>query len=129
MKHCLFIQRIEMIDFLYHYKMNVIRVVDGDTIYGDVDLGFNIGNKKMEFRLAKINTPETKGTTREAGLTSKKYVEDKIMGKDVIIVTKKDRKEKYGRYLAEVFYEDETGNFISLNVELVQKSLAVPFMD
>jgi micrococcal nuclease len=109
--------------------MNVIRVVDGDTIYGDVDLGFNIGNKKMEFRLAKINTPETKGTTREAGLTSKKYVEDKIMGKDVIIVTKKDRKEKYGRYLAEVFYEDETGNFISLNVELVQKSLAVPFMD
>jgi len=118
-----------MIDFLYHYKMKVIRVVDGDTIYGDVDLGFNIGNKKMEFRLAKINTPETKGTTREAGITSKKYVEDTIMGKDVIIVTKKDRKEKYGRYLAEVFYEDETGNFVSLNVELVQKSLAVPFMD
>ena len=118
-----------MIDFLYHYKMKVIRVVDGDTVYGDVDLGFNIGNKKMEFRLAKINTPETKGATREAGLTSKKYVEDKIMGKEVIIVTKKDRKEKFGRYLAEVFYEDETGNFISLNLELVQKSLAVSFMD
>jgi micrococcal nuclease len=109
--------------------MKVIRVVDGDTVYGDVDLGFNIGNKKMEFRLAKINTPETKGATREAGLTSKKYVEDKIMGKEVIIVTKKDRKEKFGRYLAEVFYEDETGNFISLNLELVQKSLAVSFMD
>lgn len=118
-----------MIDFLYHYKMTVIRVVDGDTIYGDVDLGFNIGNKKMEFRLAKINTPETKGATREAGLTAKKYVEDKIMNKQVIIVTKKDRKEKFGRYLAEVFYEDETGNFISLNLELVQKSLAVSFMD
>lgn len=118
-----------MIDFLYHYKMKVIRVVDGDTVYGDVDLGFNIGNKKMEFRLAKINTPETKGATREAGLTSKKYVEDKIMGKEVIIVTKKDTKEKFGRYLAEIFYEDETGNFISLNLELVQKSLAVSFMD
>jgi micrococcal nuclease len=109
--------------------MKVIRVVDGDTVYGDVDLGFNIGNKKMEFRLAKINTPETKGATREAGLTSKKYVEDKIMGKEVIIVTKKDTKEKFGRYLAEIFYEDETGNFISLNLELVQKSLAVSFMD
>ena len=117
-----------MIDFLYHYKMTVIRVVDGDTVYGDVDLGFNVGNKKMEFRLAKINTPEIKGTTREAGLTSKQYVEDKIMGKEVIIVTKKDTKEKYGRYLAEVFYKDETGNYISLNEELIQKGVAVSFM-
>ena len=108
--------------------MTVIRVVDGDTVYGDVDLGFNVGNKKMEFRLAKINTPEIKGTTREAGLTSKQYVEDKIMGKEVIIVTKKDTKEKYGRYLAEVFYKDETGNYISLNEELIQKGLAVSFM-
>ena len=128
-KPFLFFQRIEMTDFLYHYKMTVIRVVDGDTVYGDVDLGFNIGNKKMEFRLAKINTPETKGATREAGLTSKKYTEDKIMGKEVIIVTKKDTKEKYGRYLAEVFYKDETGNYVSLNDELVQKGLAVPFMN
>ena len=108
--------------------MTVIRVVDGDTVYGDVDLGFNVGNKKMEFRLAKINTPEIKGTTREAGLTSKQYVEDKIMGKEVIIVTKKDTKEKYGRYLAEVFYKDETGNYISLNEELIQKGVAVSFM-
>ena len=108
--------------------MTVVRVVDGDTVYGDVDLGFNVGNKKMEFRLAKINTPEIKGTTREAGLTSKQYVEDKIMGKEVIIVTKKDTKEKYGRYLAEVFYKDETGNYISMNEELIQKGLAVSFM-
>ena len=50
------------------------------------------------------------------------------MGKEVIIVTKKDSKEKYGRYLAEVFYKNETGNFVSLNEELVQKGLAVPFM-
>jgi micrococcal nuclease len=117
-----------MIDFLYHYKMTVIRVVDGDTVYGDVDLGFNSVNKKMEFRLAKINTPEIKGATREAGLTSKVYVEEKIMGKEVIIVTKKDSKEKYGRYLAEVFYKDGSGAYVSLNDELVQKGLAVPFM-
>ena len=49
-----------MTDFLYHYKMTVTKVVDGDTVYGDVDLGFNIGYKKMEFRLSGINTPETK---------------------------------------------------------------------
>jgi len=117
-----------MTEFLYHYKMTVTKVVDGDTIYGHVDLGFNIGNKKMEFRLAKINTPEIRGATREAGLTSKKYTEDKVFGKEVIVVTKKDRKEKYGRYLAEIFYKDDTGNYVSLNDDLVQKGLAVPFM-
>ena len=116
-----------MTDFLYHYKMTVIRVVDGDTVYGDVDLGFNIGNKKMEFRLAKINTPETKGATREAGLTSKKYTEDKIMGKEVIIVTKKDTKEKFGRYLAWVYYLEGT-DWVCLNNKLVDLNLAVKFM-
>lgn len=117
-----------MTEFLYHYKMTVIRVVDGDTVYGDVDLGFNIGSKKMEFRLAGINTPETKGDTRTAGLTSKKYVEDTILNKDVVILTKKDSKEKYGRYLAEIFYLDATNNYVSLNKELIAKGLAVPFM-
>jgi micrococcal nuclease len=116
-----------MLDFLYHYKMTVTKVVDGDTVYGDVDLGFNIGFKKMEFRLSGINTPETKGATKEAGLTSKKFVEDSIGGKEVIIVTKKDGKEKYGRYLAEIFFL-VGAEWISLNKTLLDKSLAVEFM-
>ena len=116
-----------MLDFLYHYKITVTKVVDGDTVYGDVDLGFNIGFKKMEFRLSGINTPETKGATREAGLTSKKFVEDAILNKEVIIVTKKDGKEKYGRYLAEIFFL-VGAEWISLNKTLLDKSLAVEFM-
>jgi micrococcal nuclease len=107
--------------------MTVTKVVDGDTVYGDVDLGFNIGFKKMEFRLSGINTPETKGATREAGLTSKKFVEDAILNKEVIIVTKKDGKEKYGRYLAEIFFL-VGAEWISLNKTLLDKSLAVEFM-
>lgn len=108
--------------------MRVTKVVDGDTVYGDVDLGFNIGSRRMEFRFAGINTPETRGETRTAGLASKKYVEDLILNKDVVILTKKDSKEKYGRYLAEIFYLDSTNNYVSLNQELVSKGLAVPFM-
>ena len=108
--------------------MRVTKVVDGDTVYGDVDLGFNIGSRRMEFRFAGINTPETRGETRTAGLASKKYVEDLILNKDAVILTKKDSKEKYGRYLAEIFYLDSTNNYVSLNQELVSKGLAVPFM-
>ena len=116
-----------MNNFLYHYKMTITKVVDGDTVYGDVDLGFNIGYKKMEFRLSGINTPETKGATREAGLKSKQFVIDTIMGKEVIIITKKDSKEKYGRYLAEVFFL-VGAEWVSLNKTLLDKSLAIEFM-
>ena len=124
----MFIPIMTMIDFLYHYKMTVTRVVDGDTIYGDVDLGFNFGGRKMEFRLAEINTPEIKGTTREAGLASKKFVEDTVLNKEVIIITKKDSKEKYGRYLAWVYYLENEKDWVCLNNKLVDLNLAVKFM-
>ena len=63
-----------MIDFLYHYKMKVIRVVDGDTIYGDVDLGFNI-HHKMRVRLYGVNTPESRT----------KDLKEKVVKADIII--------------------------------------------
>ena len=117
-----------MTEFLYHYKMTVTRVVDGDTIYGDVDLGFNFGARKMEFRFAGINTPEIKGANRTAGLASKEYVESKILNKEVFILTKKDSKEKYGRYLAWVYYLENDKDWVCLNNKLVELNLAVPFM-
>ena len=117
-----------MLDFLYHYKMIVTKVVDGDTVYGDVDLGFSIGFRKMEFRLSGINTPEIKGPNRDAGLASKKFVEDTILNKEVCILTKKDTKEKYGRYLAWVYYKEAENLWVCLNNKLVELNLAVPFM-
>ena len=117
-----------MKDFLYHYRMRVTKVVDGDTIYGDVDLGFNFGARKMEFRLAEVNTPEIKGANRTAGLAAKEFVEDKILNKEVCILTKKDTKEKYGRYLAWVYYKEAENLWVCLNNKLVELNLAVPFM-
>ena len=81
----------------------------------------------MEFRLSGINAPKTKGDSRDAGLQSKQFVTDAVMGKEVIIVTKKDTKEKYGRYLAEVFFL-VGAEWVSLNKTLLDKGLAVPFM-
>lgn len=117
-----------MTEFLYHYKMTVTRVVDGDTIYGDVDLGFNFGARRMEFRFGGINTPEIKGANRTAGLASKEFVESKILNKEVFILTKKDSKEKYGRYLAWVYYLENDKDWVCLNNKLVELNLAVPFM-
>ena len=43
---------------MYHYKAVLVRVIDGDTIDVDIDLGFSL-TKKERVRLAVIDTPET----------------------------------------------------------------------
>ena len=48
----------------YHYNALVTKVVDGDTIHCDLDLGFGVILKNQTFRFFGLNTPETKGTSR-----------------------------------------------------------------
>jgi micrococcal nuclease len=116
-----------MKDFLYHYKMKVTKIVDGDTVYGEIDFGFNIAQRKMEFRLAGINTPEIRGDQREAGLKSKDYVTEKLLDKEVIIITKKDTKEKFGRYLAWIYFQENL-EWVCINNKLVELGLAESYM-
>jgi len=104
---------------LYHYRAFVDSVYDGDTITATVDLGFNVSVKKEKFRLYRINAPEVRGEEREAGLISRDWLRERILGKEIILVTKKDKKGKYGRWLADVWIDD-----ICVNDELVDKDLA-----
>lgn len=109
---------------LYHYRATVAGVYDGDTIYVNIDLGLSTWIHNEKLRLARINAPEIKGKERAKGLKSKNYLQDLILNKKVIIQTIKDRKEKYGRYLAEIWIE-ENGKFINVNDLMVEKKLAV----
>lgn len=86
----------------YQYKAIVVHVVDGDTIDVDIDLGFYIAMKRTRLRVARIDTPEIRGHERPQGLKAKARVEELVMNREVIIETEK--KGKYGRYLAEVYY-------------------------
>ena len=108
--------------------MIVTKVVDGDTVHGNVDLGFGIVFNDMTFRFSGINAPEIHGPTADAGNKSKQHVIDTVLNKEVFIITKKDSQEKYGRFLAEIFYKDATGNYVSLNKEMVTMGLAKEFM-
>ena len=45
---------------MHEYKVNVLRVVDGDTVYVDIDLGFSTWLKKQRIRLYGIDTPESR---------------------------------------------------------------------
>ena len=112
----------------YHVK-KVLKVVDGDTIDVDIDLGFDI-SYTQRVRLAGIDTPEsrTKDAREKAlGLEVKDKIKKAIdAAKDVVIKTEKpDSSEKYGRILGWVFLD---GNTKSLNEQLIEEGYDWSYM-
>ena len=82
---------------MYEYKATVTRVVDGDTLWLDLDLGCDT-RLKMSVRLFGVNCPEM-GTNE--GRAAKAFVEAWVARVPYVVVkTEKDKREKYGRYLA-----------------------------
>jgi len=109
---------------LYHYKAIVTSVYDGDTCTVDIDLGLSAWIRGEKLRLNRINAPELRGDERAKGLLSRDFLRDKIHGKEITIETIKDRREKYGRYLAEIWLEEKKGKFININDLLVKEGFA-----
>lgn len=88
---------------MYHYNMRVVHVIDGDTVEAEIDLGFDIWYR-TPIRLARINAPELKGATREAGLAAGDYLEG-LLAKGPLTVKTELRRErdKYGRVLGTIY--------------------------
>ena len=103
-----------------YYVKKVTKVVDGDTIDVDIDLGFDI-SFSSRVRLAGIDTPESRTTDKmekALGLEAKAYLKKEIeAAKTVAIKTEKmDSSEKYGRILGWVFLD---GSTVSLNEKMI----------
>jgi|TARA_R100001163_G_C4921494_1_gene101509 micrococcal nuclease len=114
---------------MFEYKLKVTRVVDGDTVDGLIDLGFNTFVKKR-IRLYGINAPETR--TRDAeekkkGIECKKRLSDIIEDQENEVILKSHGVGKFGRCLGELSYmtEDEEGEYeVNINQSLVNEKLA-----
>lgn len=111
---------------MYEYNATVERVVDGDTVEILVDLGLDVGIRTT-LRLARINAYETRlGTNttaadKEKGLAGKEYLKALFEASPkVVVLTIKDKTEKYGRYLAEV-----THNGVNINDQMVTLGYAI----
>ena len=87
---------------MYEYQAIVTGVYDGDSITVDVDLGMRVWLHKQKLRLSEIDAKSIKGEEREVGLAARDFLRELVLGKQVVIRTKKDIKEKYGRWLAEI---------------------------
>ena len=102
-----------MID-LYTYKAKCTSVYDGDSITLDIDLGFNHWMLNQKIRLLGIDTPEIRGLERPEGLESAARLRGLIEGKDIIMVSHRDRAGKYGRLLATIYLNDVNINQLLL---------------
>jgi micrococcal nuclease len=115
---------------MYEYRVKkVYKVVDGDTIDVDIDLGFNI-SFFQRVRLAGIDTPESRTKNlyeKKLVLEVKEKLSDflKSANKIVIRTEKPDSTEKYGRILGWLFIDD---NKLSVNEILIKEGYAWDYM-
>lgn len=119
----------------FAYRFSVDRVIDGDTLEGDIDLGFSVHLDDQRLRLLRVNTPERKGNTRAAGDRAKAFTERWLATHSDIVIRSRKRdkqhseRDSFGRYLVEVFGDDEGGRQECLNDALLQSGNAVLFRE
>ena len=110
----------------YIYRIrSIAKVVDGDTIDADIDLGFDISLSKR-IRLAGIDTPESRTKDeyeKKLGLESKEWLKKHLEGaKDIIIKTElPDSTEKYGRIIGHLYINGEE---LSINNQMINEGYA-----
>jgi micrococcal nuclease len=109
---------------LFHYTAQVQSVYDGDTCRVDIDLGLGMWLRNEKLRLVRINAPEMTGPDKARGIESRDFLRGLIDGREIIIETVKDRRGKYGRYLAEIWI-DQDGIWSNVNDALVAAGHAV----
>tara|TARA_B100000945_G_scaffold316127_1_gene316481 strand:- start:737 stop:1189 length:453 start_codon:yes stop_codon:yes gene_type:complete len=115
---------------MYEYNAKILRIVDGDTIDVDIDLGFGVWIHKERVRLEGIDTPESRTKDLEEkkfGLLSKEYVRGLLpVGSIVKLVCKSyDSKGKFGRILGDIELEETRmiGREITESTSLVMKMI------
>lgn len=109
---------------MYTYAASLVRVVDGDTVVMNVDLGFTV-HVTVVFRLLGINTPELIGPNRTGGLAAKAHLEQLLAQGTLTLRSEKPLKtDKYGRYLADITVTRLDGSSFNANQQMIADGYA-----
>jgi len=112
----------------FQYKAIVNRVVDGDTVDVDIDLGFYIWKKDARIRLKFVDTPEKRTKDlleKEFGLLATATVEELCpVGSEIMLETDLSDNDKFGRILGILLVGPER---LNLNQHLLDEHLAVNY--
>ena len=117
---------------MFEYSCTIVRVVDGDTVDVDIDLGFGMWMKKQRIRFYGIDTPESRTRDLEEkkyGLIAKAFVEASLpVGSTRTLTTVKDKTGKYGRILGKFkAFDSYTDAWVNLNQWMIIKHLGVEY--
>lgn len=113
---------------MYEYKVDIVRVIDGDTFVCNIDLGFEVILKNKHVRIAHINAPEN---NTDAGKAATRYLaymliphkdQNVVYLPEVILNVKNHKHDKYGRILAEVKVDGRM-----MHEVMVEDGHAVPY--
>lgn len=114
---------------MYTYKARLIRVIDGDTVDAEIDLGFDVF-VRQRIRLYGINTPESRTTNleeKERGLAAKQRLIE-LLPKEFVVETILNKRGKYGRVLGILKVPSENETLTNVNDLLVEEGHAVRYM-
>lgn len=104
---------------MYEYRGEVVKVIDGDTVDVMIDLGFE-AHLKTRVRLFGLDTPEMHVAEQKArGQKAAEFVKKAIEGKPIRIQML--NKDKYGRYLAKIYYGEKQEE---INKQLIERGFA-----
>ena len=105
---------------MYEYQAQITRVVDGDTVHARVDLGLDV-RIDITLRLYGINAPEL---STDAGKLARSWLIQRLADVHTVTIrTYKDKREKYGRYLATLLDGDA-----DINAEMIAAGQAVVYL-
>ena len=113
---------------MYEYRSSLVKIIDGDTIDVDLDLGFAVVLKKQRIRLYGINTPESRTRDLEEkryGLAAKARLRELLeVAETIVVKTAIDKKArgKYGRILGTIYADD-----INVNEKLLEEGHAIEY--
>ena len=120
---------------MYEYRCKVLRVVDGDTVDVDIELGFGVVLSDERVRIMGIDTPESRTRNKVEklfGLAAKKRLKE-LLTKDIVLKTFKgrggeDAKGKFGRILGDFnFYYPEEDRWCMVTEIMFQEGHGVPY--
>ena len=110
------------------FHVTISKIVDGDTVDVDIDLGFSTVLKKQRVRLMGIDAPESR--TRDLveklfGNASKKHLTHLLSEGDITLIS--HDKGKFGRILGELFVHNEDESVINVNKQMIDDHHAVEY--
>ena len=119
---------------MYRYKVSVVKVVDGDTVDVDIDLGFGMSYKKQRVRMLGIDTPESRTrdlVEKQFGKASKKHLKKLLEMSERISLISHD-KGKFGRILGELYGHYNEGHPVygesfNINQQMIDDHHAVEY--